>query len=73
MRHLQLLPAQCAMISAHMWDLRGAAKVGMVTVYVPRPDEDYPEEGDVRTKGEGGEVDYVVDDFVELAKILNLH
>lgn len=68
MRHLSVQPHQCAMVAAHIFDLRAAASLGMRTIYVPRPDED--EVIDVKTKAEGGEVDYVVNSFVELAQII---
>ncbi|KAK7050327.1 hypothetical protein R3P38DRAFT_2763463 [Favolaschia claudopus] len=34
MKQLSLEPQQCAMVATHAWDLRGAAKAGMKTVYV---------------------------------------
>ena len=60
------------MVAAHIFDLRAAAKVGLKTVYVPRPDEEWdPDDakGRVKSKAEGGDVDVVVKDFKELAKL----
>lgn len=72
LKHLDLPPENCAMIASHMFDLRGAAAQGMYTVYVPRPNEDYDEHGvdiasGVKSKTDGGEVDLVVDSFVDAA------
>ena len=72
MRHLALPPARCAMVAAHIYDLRAAAGQGMVTVYVRRPHEDIPLDSPVRSKKDGGEVDYVVDSFLEIADIADL-
>jgi FMN phosphatase YigB (HAD superfamily) len=59
------------MVAAHIYDLRGAAKVGLKTIYVRRKDEEKgdvaPE--DVKSKAEGGEVDVVVDSIEELAQL----
>jgi len=64
-RHLALPPEKCAMVAAHIFDLRAAGSLGLTTIYVPRPDEDagVPEGEVVKTKEEGGEVDFVVDSF----------
>ena len=72
MRHLAVRPARCAMVAAHIYDLRAAAGQGMITVYVGRPDEDIPLDSPVRSKKDGGEVDYVVDSFLEIADIIDL-
>jgi 2-haloalkanoic acid dehalogenase type II len=72
-RHLSLPPESCAMVAAHIFDLRAAGSLGMNTIYVRRPNEDaeaLQAEGEVKSKAEGGEVDYIVDSFVELAEIL---
>lgn len=58
------------MVAAHINDLRYAAKHGMKTVYVRRPTEDTGLQADVKTKAEGGEVDVIVDSFIELAAVL---
>ncbi|KIK54204.1 hypothetical protein GYMLUDRAFT_48876 [Collybiopsis luxurians FD-317 M1] len=76
LKHLSLTstPHKAAMVAAHIFDLRGAAKVGLKTVYVPRPDEEWhPDDvkGRVKSKAEGGEVDAVVKDFKELAKLFS--
>ncbi|KAF8815931.1 HAD-like protein [Phlegmacium glaucopus] len=70
--HLSLPPSQCAMVAAHIKDLHAAASVGMKTIYVRRSGED-PMVGDgvlVRSKDEGGEVDCVVDSFLELSEVI---
>lgn len=74
MRHLALPPASCAMVAAHIYDLRAAGGLGMTTrtIYVRRPNEDAGAitlDLDVKSKEDGGEVDCVVDSFVE-AEIL---
>ena len=70
-RHLSLPPARCAMVAAHMWDLRAAQKLGMKTIYVPRPGEDaglgYAE---TRNEEEGVEVDFVVDNFEGIVSLV---
>ncbi|KAJ3505587.1 hypothetical protein NLJ89_g7336 [Agrocybe chaxingu] len=73
MRHLSLAPENCAMVAAHIFDLRAAASLGMKTVYVRRPDEDADAVKTgvgVKSKKDGGEVDCVIDSFTELATIL---
>ncbi|KIM36322.1 hypothetical protein M413DRAFT_291488 [Hebeloma cylindrosporum] len=71
MRHLALPPENCAMVAAHIYDLRAAGSLGMTTIYVRRPDEDARAlDMEVKSKEDGGEVDCVVDSFVELAEIL---
>ena len=40
MRLLAVKPDQCAMVAAHINDLRAAAQQGMRTIYVRRPTED---------------------------------
>ncbi|KAJ7474836.1 HAD-like domain-containing protein [Mycena latifolia] len=69
MKHLSLEPQNCAMVAAHAWDLRGAAQTGMKTIYVPRAAEEPLDQGEVKPKSEGGEVDLVVSSFVELAAL----
>ncbi|KAJ3574592.1 hypothetical protein NP233_g1659 [Leucocoprinus birnbaumii] len=69
-RLLSVPPERCAMVAAHIWDLRAAHKVGMKTIYVPRPDEDAGvKDGDVKPKEEGGEVDYVVKSFEGVVEV----
>jgi beta-phosphoglucomutase-like phosphatase (HAD superfamily) len=73
--HLDLLPEECAMVAAHIYDLRAAAQQGMRTIYVRRPNEDCDLSGvdqgaGVTSKAEGGDVDLVVDSFIELAAIM---
>lgn len=60
------------MVTSHPFDLRGAAAVGMPTVYIPRlnlegPD---PEAENMKSKADGGEADLVVSSFAELVKVL---
>ncbi|KAF9010045.1 HAD-like domain-containing protein [Cyathus striatus] len=71
LRHLSIEPSQCAMVAAHIYDLRAAAKEGIKTVYISRPQEESEPLGPegVKSKAEGGEIDWVVKDFHELAKI----
>jgi len=74
-RHLDLPPENCAMVTAHMWDLRGAAAQGMYTIYVCRPNEDYDDNGvdlsgSVKSKAHGGEADMVVGSFIDLFNIV---
>jgi len=74
LQHLSAAPHQAAMVAAHIYDLRAAAKAGMRTVYVRRPTEDTAEDRSaVMTKAEGGEVDVVVDGLDELAKLTGCH
>ena len=71
LHHLSVKPEQCAMVAAHIYDLRAAAKEGMRTIYVRRPTEDTKEEKEsVKEKKDGGEVDLVVGSFEELAAAL---
>ncbi|KAJ7500063.1 haloacid dehalogenase [Mycena latifolia] len=69
-KHLSLAPENCAMVAAHVYDLRAAAGVGMRTVYIPRAGEEHAEVGEVKPKSEGGDVDVVVSSFIELAALL---
>jgi methionine salvage enolase-phosphatase E1 len=59
------------MVAAHILDLRAAASLGMKTVYVRRVGEDsIVKDGElVKSKCEGGEVDCVVDSFLELSEV----
>ncbi|PCH32991.1 HAD-like protein [Wolfiporia cocos MD-104 SS10] len=69
LQHLSLAPHQCAMVAAHIYDLRAAASHGMRTVFVRRPQEpDAPD--DVRGKSDGGEVDVYAKSFWEVARVL---
>ncbi|KAJ7202087.1 HAD-like domain-containing protein [Mycena pura] len=72
MKHLSLAPENCAMVAAHMWDLRGAARAGMKTIYVRRAAEEPTGEDpdmQIKAKSQGGEVDLVVDSFAELTAL----
>ncbi|KAF7358006.1 Haloacid type II [Mycena venus] len=68
-KHLSLEPHNCAMVAAHVYDIRAAAGVGMRTVYIPRAGED-PGAGEIKSKAEGGDIDVVVNSFTELAALL---
>jgi len=71
--HLSLPAESCGMVSAHIGDLRAAAGTGMKTIYVRRPNEDAfrsAEDQEMKSKADGGEVDYVVDSLVQLAEVL---
>ncbi|KAJ8469078.1 hypothetical protein ONZ51_g9225 [Trametes cubensis] len=71
LHYLELPPEKCAMVAAHLWDLEAAAKHGMKTVYVPRPESHDGEEGlVVKAKAEGGNVDVVVESFEALAELV---
>ena len=72
LRHLNLPPKNCVMVACHLWDLRAAAAVGMKTVYVPRAGEDTHEK-EINSKEEGGLVDYIVDAFTDIPKIVIAH
>lgn len=67
MRLLAVKPDRCAMVAAHINDLRAAAQQGMRTIYVRRPTEDLEFRDSVRERKEGGEVDMVIDGLEELA------
>ena len=60
------------MVAMHIEDLRGAAKNGLKTIYIRRPDANEPiaEPEEVKSKKEGGEVDVVVGSLVELASVM---
>lgn len=68
--HLGLAPDKVAMVAAHIYDLRAAASHGMKTVYVRRPTEDGDLKDQVKARSEGGEVDAIVNSFIELASLL---
>jgi 2-haloacid dehalogenase len=62
---LGLRPEQVLMVAAHPWDLRGAARVGLRTAYVPRPGEwGEPETRDLTPPPD---VDLAARDFADLA------
>jgi hypothetical protein len=58
-------------VEAHITDLRAAASHGMKTIYVRRQTEDDSGvRSQVKEKRHGGEVDLVVDSFLELSERL---
>ncbi len=61
-RLLELKPEQVLMVAAHNEDLQAAARQGMRTCFVRRPTEDAEATG---------AYDFVVDDFEDLARVLN--
>lgn len=69
---MDVKPEECAMLAAHIYDLRSAATHGIRTIYVPRITEDANMESlpdgpfSVKTKAEGGEVDAVIHSLAEL-------
>jgi len=72
-RHLSLPPEKCAMVAAHIFDVRAAGSLGLTTVYIPRPDEDNAadmSDGGVKAKEQGGEVDFVVGSFEDIVKLV---
>ncbi|KAH6906853.1 HAD-like domain-containing protein [Coprinopsis sp. MPI-PUGE-AT-0042] len=71
--HLGLKPEEVAMVTAHLFDLRGAAAVGMPVIYIPRPnlEEDDPHPENIKSKAEGGEADLIVSSFTELVEVLS--
>jgi len=64
-RLLDLPPDQVMLVAAHPSDLRGAARAGLRTAYVPRPLERGP--GGRMEPWEPGEFDFVAQDFLDLA------
>ncbi|TFK65948.1 haloacid dehalogenase [Pluteus cervinus] len=69
-QQLSLPTEKCAMVAAHIHDLRAAASHGYKTIYVRRSGEDVGISADVKSKTEGGDVDIIVDSFIELAEVL---
>ncbi|KAH9846181.1 haloacid dehalogenase [Lenzites betulinus] len=70
LQHLSVPPEKCALVAAHIGDLRAAASHGMKTVYVRRPTEDIGVRDSVKSKAEGGEVDLAVDSFEQVAGLM---
>ncbi|EAW06290.1 haloacid dehalogenase, type II [Aspergillus clavatus NRRL 1] len=68
-----LRPGECAMVAAHLEDLKAAKACGMRTVYVERPEEE--EDLDIEQERREGYVDIWVaggDGFVEVARRLGI-
>lgn len=59
---LGLPPTELMLVASHVWDLRGAAALGMQTCHIRRPGEEPPPEG---------EFDLLVDDLLDLADELD--
>lgn len=62
-------PGQVLMVAAHPSDLRAARAAGLLTAYIPRPDEHGP--GGWTESTEGHHFDWVARDLVDLADQLN--
>ncbi|KAF8591338.1 haloacid dehalogenase [Ramaria rubella] len=65
---LALPPAQTAMVAAHAYDLRAAAKLGMKTIYIQRTTEDPQEDMNIVR----AEVDLFIDGIDEKGGLLKL-
>lgn len=65
---LNLRPDQCLMVAAHVFDLDAAARSGMKTAYVHRPQEHGA--GAEAPRPEAGRFDLMVNGFTELAAAL---
>jgi len=65
---LDLKPSEIMMVACHMWDLDAAAKQGLRTAYVRRPDE-YGVGAPIQTPAKGT-YDLQVESFIELADAL---
>ena len=65
---LALPTEKVVLVAAHIYDLRAAAAQGMKIVYVPRPHADEGVRDKIKSRQDGGEVDFVCSSFVELAK-----
>ena len=63
-----LEPGRTAMVAAHAYDLRAAARVGMRTIYVRRTTEDSNED----MEKVAGEVDLFIDGTAEGGGLLDL-
>jgi 2-haloacid dehalogenase len=64
---LDLDPASCLMVASHSSDLAAAAKCGLKTAHVARPDEHGPGTGEAKPRVE---VDHAARDLTDLADIL---
>ncbi len=64
-KFLDLEPSEIMMVACHVWDLDAAAKRGMKTAFVSRPDEYGP--GQSGPQPEPGTYDYQATDFLDLA------
>lgn len=49
--------------------MRGAAKQGMKTIYIPRPHDDVGIQDNIKAKADGGDVDVVIRSFTDLEAI----
>lgn len=77
-KRLGLQPAECALVAAHLGDLKAAKAVGYQTIYIARPDEEAWSKDEVQKAREDGFVDLWIEldqgdgGFLELARIYNL-
>lgn len=66
-RALRLTPGEVVMVAAHNDDLEAARYAGLLTAFIPRPDEKGPGLGEAEATGDW---DYVADDLIDLARRL---
>lgn len=64
---LRLDPAEVLMVAAHNSDLAAARAAGLMTAFIPRPDEKGPGLGETQAEAEW---DFVADDLIDLARRL---
>jgi len=62
-----LPPERCMMVAAHSDDLAGAAKSGLMTAHIARPDEHGPGKGEAAPSVP---VDFAARDLAHLAELL---
>ncbi|KAK4058548.1 hypothetical protein OIO90_000710 [Microbotryomycetes sp. JL221] len=68
---LRCEPHECAMVAAHIYDIRAAKSNGLKTIYVRRATEDVGEDKSLITSiADGGECDVVVDSIEEIVQYL---
>lgn len=66
---LDLAPGDCMMVAAHSSDLAAAAKLGLRTAHIARPDENGPGRGEAKASVP---VDYQASDIEDLARQLGV-
>jgi len=76
-KKLGLEPTQCALIAAHLGDLKAARDCGFQTIYIDRPNEEAWDAENVQQAKRDGWVDMWVDlgqgGFEEVARRFGLH